>query len=390
MFVLELGSDGRSGGRVAQPALKQEIRTGFPVGDLFAGKQVDQALACVVISATGLGEERGARAGDAVHAVAIPLLRGFERPVGGLILMAFVAGIRDAELLREQGIGYCVAVVVPPMPLHVDGLRHVAVDALVARAVGAMKTVRLGQDDRCVGEAALGVAAHAELIAGQDRFHAVHVVAVHAAHARMVHAAAEEGGELVVLIADLPVGIVDVRVIDDGQQVVVPKGIARLEVACDFAAARMATGAVLRVLVARPAGKGRVFVVGLACGRRILLLPIDVRFHRTVAGLAAHGEFRHRRVVGVGLEIVVFADPGIVAARAHLVPDHSAPGPVAPFAGHAILVAIDVEPFLRVRIPAGFHRVETSALAVHEELTQRIVTDDAFDRIRLALVVEAE
>jgi hypothetical protein len=127
-----------------------------------------------------------------------------------LILVAAIACVRDAVFLGHERIRNGEAVIVTPVALHVNGLRHVAVHALAARAVWLMKGMRLGDDDRGIGKATRRVAAHAELVAWQDRFHAVHVMAVHAAHPGVVHATAQEGSELVVFIADLAVGVIGV------------------------------------------------------------------------------------------------------------------------------------------------------------------------------------
>ena len=64
-----------------------------------------------------------------IHARAVPFLNGGERPVGGLISVATIAGVGNSELLRQQRIGNGESVVVTRMALHVGGDRHVAVGA---------------------------------------------------------------------------------------------------------------------------------------------------------------------------------------------------------------------------------------------------------------------
>lgn len=77
--------------------------------------------------------------------------------------------------------------IVPRVPLHVGRLRHVAVHALIAGGVGLVKAVGLGHDDGRFRVAAGRVATHAQLIARQQCFHAVHVMTILTTHTRAVH-----------------------------------------------------------------------------------------------------------------------------------------------------------------------------------------------------------
>ena len=95
------------------------------------------------------------------------------------------------------------------------------------------------------------VALQTEKISRQLCFHRVDIVAIHAAHALMKHPAAHECRHLVVLIANLTVGIKQIRIIHDGQEIVIKKFLARHRVACDFRAARMAAGADVKIILAR-------------------------------------------------------------------------------------------------------------------------------------------
>jgi hypothetical protein len=109
-----------------------------------------------------------------------------------------------------------------------------------------------------------------------------------------------------------------------------------------------------------------------------------------MAGLAAHGHLSHGGLVAVGAGVVVFAQAGVVAGGAHLVPHHATSGPVPPFTGFAVFVAVHVEPLVFVWIEAGFHGLEPTIATIDEELTQRIVADHAFDSIRSDLVAKPE
>ncbi len=155
--------------------------------------------------------------------------------------------------LVSSGIGNGEAVVMPRVPLHVGGLRHVAVDALGAGALRLVEGVRVGHDERSLGErgASGSLAPHAERVARGDGLGAVRIMAVHAANAGRVHLAGEKRGELVVLIPHLAVGVEGVRLIHDGQRVVIEERIAGLEVAREFRAPGVAGRAGLDHLVAR-------------------------------------------------------------------------------------------------------------------------------------------
>lgn len=383
--VLQLRGDGALHGGLVDPAVEQQCGTGFPVRDFIATEQLDEPIARVSIAAARFGDQCGSRARLAVHFVTPPLLRGFERPICGFIRVALVAGIRHVELLCQQRIRNGETVIVARVALHVHRLRHVAVHALIARAGGLMKTVRLWLDDRRVGESTLRVAAHAELVSWQRRLHAVHVVAVHAAHPGVVHAAAEEAAELVVLIANLAVGIKRIALIGDGEVVVIPEGFAGNEVAGDLAAPRVTTRAVIEMLIARPFRQ-----CGIAFDAAMRLLPVVMRLHRPMTCLTAHGHLGHRRLVAIGRGIVIFSQASVVAGGAHLIPHHAASRPVPPFSGLAVFIAIDVEPVALMGIKACLHRLQASVAAIDEKLPQRIVADNTLHFVGSHLAAESE
>ncbi len=74
--------------------------------------------------------------------------------------------------------------------LHISGLRHVAVDTLVARAAFCVKAVCEWFDHRCLFNSAR-VATHAKQVVlyGEDCFKRVWVVAILATYVGVSHAA---------------------------------------------------------------------------------------------------------------------------------------------------------------------------------------------------------
>src|SRR5690606_17138735 len=221
-----------------------------------------------------------------------------------------------------------------------------------AGAFGRMKRVPGRVDDRGTGAAAV-VALEAELVSLQAGASAVRIVAVRAGHARGVHAASEEGGELVVLLEDLSIGMEEVLVVDDGEEEVIPERIARREIAGDLAAARVAGGAVLHVHRGSELGEGRVGPAAL-----LAALPLHVLPHGPVAGLASDPELGHGGGVRVAFGLVVLLEARVVAGAAHGVPVHAAARPVAPFAGLPVFVAEDSEPLAGERIVGGLNGLE--------------------------------
>ncbi len=261
--------------------------------------------------------------------------------------MAAAAGVGDAEFLCQQRIGREPAVVVPRRTLHVIRRRHVAGDAGVASAVGLMLRVREridGGGDDAARQLPPGrrVTLQAELVVrhGQDRLRRVRIVAIEAGDARVAHAAEQHGGPVEVLVALLTVGIKRRRVDREHDAVVIVVGIAGLEAVGEQFIARVARRAGLHHLRAI-AGEGRL----RAAGRRVGLVGMRGR-RRAVTLDATHAVLDPRGAVAVGRRIVTALVTGHVAVRAHRVPVHAAPGPVAPLAGATVLRAEDVEPFL--------------------------------------------
>ena len=384
--MAELGLHRALNAGFTDPTLQQQRGTRFPIRHLITAEQRNEAVTRRIIAFACFGDQIGPHTSFAILQLGSPpLVRGLNGPFGRFVGVALVAGVWDAVLLGQPGIGNGETMIMTRMTLHVHRLRHVAVDALVSGAFRAVKTMCLRRDDRRIRESTLCVAAHAELVARQEGFHAVHVMAVHAAHARVMHAAAHEAGEFVVLIPDLPVRMIRVAVIDDRELVVIEKGLARHEIARELAAPRVTARAVVQMLIPGPRGE-----CGVALLARMRCLPLVVCLHRPVAGLTTHRHLRHRGFVAILGHIVVFAQARVVTARAHLIPHHAAASPVAPLAGLAIFSAIDIEPVTLVRIETGLHRLQTTAAAIHEDLPQRIVTDHALHFVRRDLSAESE
>ncbi len=210
-------------------------------------------------------------------------------------------------------------------------------------------------------------------------------MAVRTTDAGVVHAAGEKRGEFVVLVPDLTIGVIGVRFVGDGQAEVIVKGFAGNQIAGDLAAAGVAGGAGFHHLIAVELGQRGI----VRAAERGLLLPLDMRLHGAVAGLAAHAHFGHRRVVAVGLRLVVFTQTGIVAGCAHRIPVHTLSGPVAPIAGSAfVAISINVEPFVAFGIQRHIAGLQPSAGRRNEELAQRVVADHSNDGIGVAFPVE--
>src|ERR1051325_11511144 len=107
---------------------------------------------------------------------------------------------------------------------------------------------------------------------------------------------------------------------------------------------------------------------------------------RAVARLAADTHLGHRRVIAVRRSIIVLSDPCVVAPGTHVVPIHTAPGPMSPLARPPVLAAIDIEPFAPERVECGFHRLVAPAGSFAKKLAQRVVPDDARNDVRLGKV----
>ena len=146
---------------------------------------------------------------------------GFVGPLGGLVDVAAVAGVRNAELHAQVGPRQAKTVVRAVVDSHVDAARHVALDALGAgadleenRPVGgpdrlalfALLLVKV-MLPRVVGLRAMAL--QAEIVSFPDRPDAVYLVAVAAAHIPVIHLALRERAVHVDLVEDLAVGEIE-------------------------------------------------------------------------------------------------------------------------------------------------------------------------------------
>ena len=198
--------------------------------------------------------------------------------------------------------------VAPWVALHVGGLRHVTVHALSTLAVQLVMRMGGWINFRAVGVRA-GVAAHAERISRLQYLGGMRLVAVHAAHAGVVHFAAEKRGEHVILIPDLAVRMVNFRRVGNDMREVVEIPVAWLEVPRQLRAARVAFAAGREPLCAVELAQRRVAVGSPG----ELLPPVNVRLHRPVTGLAADAHLGHRRAVGIGRLVVILSQARVVA-----------------------------------------------------------------------------
>jgi len=120
------------------------------------------------------------------------------------------------------------------------------------------------------------------------------------------------------------------------------KRIAGLEILGQVGVARMAGAA-----QTNHTGRGHLGNCGInQRGVGMGVAPFVVRLERAVTGFAAHGHFRHRRVVAVRGGIIILVQAGVVTFGAEGIPVHAPARPMAIFAGKPEVVAIDVKPLV--------------------------------------------
>ena len=120
-----------------------------------------------------------------------------------------------------------------------------------------------------------------------------------------------------------------------------------------------------------------------------LSLPLVMRLQWPMTRLATDGGLGHGCVITIARDVVIFANPRIVARGAHLVPVHAAPGPVPPFARFPVFVAEHVKPFVSPGVIGGFEGLQASVTERHQILPQGILTNDALDRKSLRVAGKA-
>src|SRR4051794_31489413 len=118
--------------------------------------------------------------------------------------------------------------------------------------------------------------------------------------------------------------------------------------------------------------------------------PLDVIFHRSMTRLATDGHLRHRRAITIRRLIIIFSQARVVAIRTHIVPVHSAPSPVSPFAGLPIFVAIHIKPLVATWIIRRFQRLKSSIGKLYKKLLQWTVANYSFNCEWLITFVRSE
>ena len=226
--------------------------------------------------------------------------------------------------------------------------------------VGEAQGRELRVAGRRVALGADGVALGPEL----DR---VRLVAVRAAHAAGVHPRLQERAVLVVLLEDLPVGLVEPRpqqrevegIVEGraGQRVAVTEGLA--------------PGVAGRALLDLRRGRGAE--AGRHPGGRVG----DVGAARAVAGLAADADLGHRRGIGPGLGRVVAAVAGGVALGAARLPALVGAGPVEAVAGRRRVAGEDRVPAPGLDVPGDVEGLGAAGLGRDQVLLQRVPAGDA-------------
>src|SRR6266850_4893370 len=94
-------------------------------------------------------------------------------------------------------------------------------------------------------------------------------------------------------------------------------------------------------------------------------LPGVVLRQRSMTGLATDAHFRHGRLISIGGGVIILSQACVMARGAHRIPGHAASGPVTPFARAPILLAINVEPFVLMRVESQFGALEPAARSVN-------------------------
>ena len=192
-----------------------------------------------------------------------------------------------------------------------------------------------------------------------------------------MHPALDERAPDVDLVPDLSVRVVQ-PFVEPRRQEVVEK---RARVAIDLGetpAPGVATGAGPD-LGLRHTGREVDAQAGRRGRRRLLFRggarPVDVRGAGTVAGLASDVDRGPGGAVRIALHVVVRAQVGRVALRAHHVPALVAAGPVQRIVRRDRLVRIEVEPLAALRVPRDRQALEVAAGKRRQVLLERLDTE---------------
>ena len=285
--------------------------------------------------------------------------------------MAAVAGIRDAEFLGEQRIRDREPVVASRIAGHVGRVRHVALDAAVAGAVKLVVAVRRGIGD--LNRPALAgrrVARQAERVVldRQLELSRVRVVAIEAGDSRFAHLAREERPEFEILVPDLAVRVIEVAQVWQCDPEVVVEIFARMELARQLLAPRVAGRTALHRLLGREPHRHLRF-------RRVAV-------ERPVALLAGNAHRLPCRGVGIGRGGVVLFEPGRVAIRAARIPVHPPVFPEPPLVRPARFAFVNIEPVARFWVIRRVDHLESSAGKWSQVLDQRLDTDHGYGAVK--------
>src|SRR5260221_1531333 len=90
--------------------------------------------------------------------------------------------------------------------------------------------------------------------------------------------------------------------------------------------------------------------------------------------------FGHRGFVSIRDQIIVFAQPGVVAGSAHRIPGHASSRPMTPLAWFSILVSANIKPILPSRVEGQLGALESASRRPKQKLAHRPDTHNPFSR----------
>src|SRR5437660_856610 len=102
------------------------------------------------------------------------------------------------------------------------------------------------------------VTSQTEPVTWQNRLHGMGVMAIQTIHAAPMHPAAQKGSVFVILVPNLAIGIIDARLIHDGEVKIIQELIPGFKVACQLRAPGVAKAAVVEYLSAGEMRQSRV------------------------------------------------------------------------------------------------------------------------------------
>ena len=271
-----------------------------------------------------------------------PFFNGGGRPLRRLVAMAIVACVRRAQLDRKIGPRDAEGMIVPLIDDHVGAGLHVARDACWRRIDADMVAMfRVSKFVRCM-------ALQADTLARGSKLCTMRLVAIAAGDARGKHPALLEWRIVIgfLHIADLAVGMIGgagerfdhmrLREPLTGQPFLVEAGAARVAqpAGLDLLAQRSRRGRAscrpaLRIdrpgdVVTLVEANQQSLALILALAERppalLIVRPGGVTGALSVTGLASHADFREGRRKAIRFGVVVLAQAGRVALRAHEIP----------------------------------------------------------------------